>query len=52
MEKIFSFPVEGKLKDETLAVAGVTKCHSRESRGQGPGEEGAEIMHRGTEEWR
>lgn len=52
MGKIFSFPVEGKLKDETLAAAGGTKCHSQESRGQGPGEEGAEIMHRGTEGWR
>lgn len=52
MEKRFSFPVEAKLKDETLAAAGVTKGQSQESRGQGPAEEGAEIMHRGTEEWR
>lgn len=37
------------MKDETLAAAVATERQSNGSSGGGPGEEGAELVHRGVE---
>lgn len=52
VDKMLSFPLEDEpmmMKDETLAAAVATERQSQGSSGGGPGEEGAELVHRGVE---